>query len=706
MAEEIIKISGRLRVVLLILSSVALLGGSISVWFFINRSVEEQRSREFSSIVDITKERALDTVDGIVERLYDMRGLVTNTQVNDDVWRNYFLSSDVESRYPGVFTFAYAPRVLRSDLQGFIEETRIDEKETEYRKYSVFPETTNGELFPIKFLVSSDIDLKSLLGYDIGTSETQSRAIATAVAEDSPVITDLLHIGLVIPNNQKTGYVIMLPVYSKTNITDYPKSERKQFFIGLVGTWIFPQGLVSYIDIEGQLISKSVSITVYDGENKLFSVGKIDGDLKESSEIQILNKTFRVDFSGSKQKVLSPLTESLPLITLITLIILNAMWGSTVGAIMLGRRQAVRLAEEATKDLRKFKQAVEGVSDLVVITDKEGVIIYVNKAAEKITGYSREKLLGNNTSLWGGQMDEGFYKKFWKTIKEEKKPFWGEVTNKRKSGELYQAEIQVSPILDESGNLIFFVGIERDMSKAKAVERMKTEFISLASHQLRTPLSAVKWFGKMLISGDAGKLSNKQKDYIQKIYESNEKEIKLVNSLLNVSKIEAGKIVVKPSPTNLVNVIANVITDYKVESENNGRKISVVIKKPIPIINVDEDLIRLVFSNLMSNALRYTKKGGRVVVKTFVSKSNVITEVKDDGIGIPINEQKRIFEKFFRASNALKKETEGNGLGLYLSKAIIESSRGKIGFRSSLGKGSLFWFSLPIKNTARQRKML
>ena len=180
----------------------------------------------------------------------------------------------------------------------------------------------------------------------------------------------------------------------------------------------------------------------------------------------------------------------------------------------------------------------------------------------------------------------------------------------------------------------------------------------------------------------------------------------MVNSLLNVSKIESGKIEISPTLCDPTEIFSNVLVDLKIEAEKGEKKLSVNNAKNVPKINVDADLIKHVYSNLVSNAIRYTKNGGKIAVRTYVSKSNVIIEVKDNGIGIPKNEQERIFEKFFRASNALKKETDGSGLGLYLSKIIVESSGGKMGYKSNENEGSTFWFSLPIKSKKVKGKML
>ncbi|MFZ3068753.1 MAG: ATP-binding protein [Microgenomates group bacterium] len=693
-----IKIKGGLMGVLLILSTVALLAGSVFVWSYVNRSVDDQRKDEFLGVVEMTEERIQDTLSMLVERLYDLRGFVSIGEINSERWASYLTSTEIESRHPGLYTFAYAPVVERGELESFLSNVKNEEKGAEYRQYSVFPETETAEVVPIRYLYTRDPDIGSLLGYDITTSENQVVALKKAVADDAPVITNLLHIGLVIPGNAKTGYVIMLPVYNKIDIVNYSKEERRQYFTGLVGTWVFPQGLLSHVDIEEALMAKGVSLTVFDGEDKSISLGSNNGgDLRTVREINLLDKTFKFEFVGKRQKILDKFTESLPWLTLWGLIIINLMWIATVTSILLSRREAKKLAAEATKDLRKFKQAVEGVSDMVTITDENGVIIYVNGMAEKITGYKKEVMLGKTPRLWGRQMDEEFYKKFWETIKEDKKPFWGEVTNKRKNGELYEAEVNISPILDDSGKLLFFVSIERDLTKTKAIERVKKEFISLASHQLRTPLSAVKWFGKMLISGDAGDLNPVQKEYVEKIYESNEREIRLVNSILNVSRIESGKILIEPRSTDLTKLVSSVVTDFKLEVEELGKKLTAVIDKKIPKIYIDEDQMRHVYANLISNAIRYTNKRGKIVVKVYLSKKSVVTEVKDNGIGIPKGEQKGVFEKFFRASNALKVETDGTGLGLFLSKIIVESSGGKMGFRSREGKGSTFWFTLPIR---------
>lgn len=358
--------------------------------------------------------------------------------------------------------------------------------------------------------------------------------------------------------------------------------------------------------------------------------------------------------------------------------------------------------EEANIDLQKFKSAIQNVSDHIIITDSEGEIAYANPAAEKITGYKFEEMKGSTPRLWGRQMPLEFYKKMWHIIKEEKKVFAGEVTNKRKSGELYQAVISISPVLDGSGRLIFFAGVERDITKEKEVDRSKSEFVSLASHQLRTPLSAVNWYAEMLMDEDVGKLNKKQKDYLLEIYHSSKRMSDLVGALLNVSRIEMGTFAVEPEPTDVVEIAESVIKEIAHEVKKRKQEITEEYGKDIGLINVDRNLTELVIQNLVSNAVKYTQNGGSIGLSITKNPDVVLIAVSDNGYGIPEAQKDRVFQKFFRADNVREKETDGTGLGLYMVKEIVEHSGGKIWFQSQENKGSTFYVSVPLSGMTKK----
>ncbi len=360
-------------------------------------------------------------------------------------------------------------------------------------------------------------------------------------------------------------------------------------------------------------------------------------------------------------------------------------------------------AEEANRDLTKFKLAVEHASDQVVVTDPDGIIVYANPATEKITGFSEIETVGKKSGskdLWGGIMPKAKYEFFWDTIKNKKESFFGEFENKRKTGELYISEIHVSPVLNNKNEVVFFVAIERDITKLREVDRMKTEFISLASHQLRTPLSAMKWFLEMFQTGDLGALTKEQVDAIDNLNRSNERMIQLVNSLLNISRIESGRISIEPEIIDMKVLIGAIVEDMKKIFDVKKQVLTVSFSEGLPKINIDPKLTRELISNLLTNANKYTDEGGSVTVVVSFDKTDMKIEVKDSGFGIPESEKDKIFGRFYRASNIIKKVTDGTGLGLYLCKIIIDSSGGKIGFESEENNGSTFWFTIPLSGVA------
>lgn len=346
--------------------------------------------------------------------------------------------------------------------------------------------------------------------------------------------------------------------------------------------------------------------------------------------------------------------------------------------------------------LQKFKLAMDSTAEGVVITDAEGIVLYANPAMMKITGYDKEEILGKKASnFWFSLKKDLEIDKLCDAIREDKKIFEQEVENQRKSGDNYFMQLSISTILDDQGKVEFLVGVQRDVTREKEVDRMKTEFISLASHQLRTPLSAMRWFLEMLLNGDAGKLKKEQMEMVDNIDQSNQRMISLVDGLLNISRIESGRIIIEPKPTDLGTLVQEIIDEL--QSQIKQKKLEVIVSKheDLDEVSVDPKLTREIYRNLLTNAVKYSKTGGEINVIISRDEEEIISQVTDNGLGIPEKDQKRIFAKFHRGSNAIKSETDGTGLGLYLTKAIVESSGGKIWFESDEKTGSSFWFSLP-----------
>lgn len=239
--------------------------------------------------------------------------------------------------------------------------------------------------------------------------------------------------------------------------------------------------------------------------------------------------------------------------------------------------------------------------------------------------------------------------------------------------------------------------VVRSFEKLAEANRMKSEFISIVSHQLRSPLSNLNWAIEFLLAGDSGKITEQQTEYFKILKENTNRMQELVSDLLTVSRIQTATLPLKKEQFSLTALTKAVLKQF--EPFSRASNVELVFQtQPEPfLVMADQEQIKQVISNLIDNAIRYIKGRGRVMVKIEQRPKNIYFEIKDTGVGISEEEQKYIFQKFFRAEGALKQQTQGSGLGLFIAKSIIETSGGRMGFKSQRGVGSTFWLTLPIK---------
>ncbi|MBI5466767.1 MAG: PAS domain S-box protein [Candidatus Kerfeldbacteria bacterium] len=372
--------------------------------------------------------------------------------------------------------------------------------------------------------------------------------------------------------------------------------------------------------------------------------------------------------------------------------------GLTVVSAMLGLFELVteRYEEELLvkdRELEKFKQAVDATTDGIVMTDVEANIIYVNPAWERLTGYSASQALGQNPRiLQSGKTDPAEHQRLWQNLAAGL-PFKSEkIINRRRDGSEYTAELQIFPVRLDGKN-IFYVGLQEDISERVRLDAAKTEFVSLASHQLTTPLSAIAWFTELLMDNTAGPLPPKQRSIIGKIQLSNERMITLVTALLNTSRIDLGTFEVAPILTDLPKLIRQVVRE--VRATGPTPRIIVDLDVSLPPILLDQNLMTIIVQNLITNAVRYTPRSGRVTVRLQAQRNVLILQVADTGIGIAEHDRQQMFTKMFRSRAAQAMSPNGNGLGLYIVKAIVEQSGGSISFTSKPKIGTTFTVKLP-----------
>ncbi len=365
---------------------------------------------------------------------------------------------------------------------------------------------------------------------------------------------------------------------------------------------------------------------------------------------------------------------------------------------------ALRYRSAARRAEAEKAAIVENAEDAIIGRDLDGTITSWNKGAERLYGWTADEALGKHIGLIAPKELQDEVEKILDRIRRGKTVEHYETQRLRKDGRVIDVSLSVSAIRNERGAIVGSSAVARDVTERKQLDRQKSEFIFIASHQLRTPLTAIKWFIEMLLSGDAGELQETQKKFLQNAFDSNERMIDLINDLLSVSRIESGTIELVPVSVDLGEMLESVIAEHLPLAAQKGVSLA-LLKKPMPRIDVDPKLVRQVFMNLVSNAVKYTPKGGTVRVEAARDGAWLRFAVQDTGIGVPPEEQALLFTKFFRATNAARSDAEGTGLGLYVVKQIVELSGGALSFVSKPGEGSTFSFTLPVEGSPPRRRV-
>jgi len=351
---------------------------------------------------------------------------------------------------------------------------------------------------------------------------------------------------------------------------------------------------------------------------------------------------------------------------------------------------AEKSRERAIEEKRKTEAIISNFTDGLLFFDNQGYLKIFNPQAEIFFEVKAIEVLEKKTFFLKSISSLKVLIDFLETKQE--RIFREEI----EINENLILEISSLPILGKEGKRAGILLILHDVTREKQVQKMKTEFVSIAAHQLRTPLSAIKWTLKMLLDGDLGPLNKEQIEFVNKNYISNERMISLINDLLNVTRIEEGRYLYSKQLIDFYDLIHETVNTF--EEEFKKKKIKISFQKAeekIPLIKVDVEKMQLAVHNLIDNAIRYTSSEGKIIISLKLIDQNIEFSIQDTGIGIPKNQEEKIFTKFFRGINIMKIDTEGTGLGLFITKNIIEAHDGKIWFESEENKGTTFYFTLP-----------
>ena len=363
--------------------------------------------------------------------------------------------------------------------------------------------------------------------------------------------------------------------------------------------------------------------------------------------------------------------------------------------------------ENVLREKDKIDSILHSIGDGVFVIDTRYRITIFNQVAANISGFSVEEALGNkyNDILKfiyekDGKVNDKFIKEAMAT--GEIKEMLNHTLLVRKDGDKVAVVDSAAPLKDKAGKVSGCVIVFRDVGKEREIDRAKSEFVSLASHQLRTPLTAIKWEIEILLAEQFGRINKGQKKYLEKLYHASQRMIDLVNALLNVSRIELGTLAIESEPINLFEIADSVLDELSAQIKEKELQIEKSYDKNLPIINADPQLMRIVFQNLLSNSVKYTPDSGTISLTIEKKEPNVLIKVSDNGYGIPRVQQSQIFKKLFRADNIKSKDPDGTGLGLYIVKSVVEQSGGKIWFESKENKGTTFYVVVPLSGVRKK----
>jgi len=380
-------------------------------------------------------------------------------------------------------------------------------------------------------------------------------------------------------------------------------------------------------------------------------------------------------------------------------------FGSQLGAAV----ENAQLYDEVSKSKAYIENLVENAGDTIVSTDREDRILTWNRAAEVIFGYSKEEAIGKKLDML---LPPGHLRELEEI--RNKVQLAGlirnlEVRRKRKDGAIIDVALAVSPIKDKDDNVIAFLYLAKDITekqryeqRLKELDKMKSDFVSNVSHELRTPLTAVKGSVDNMLDGLTGLLNEKQSRYLTRIKSNADRLTRLINDILDLSRIEAGKIDLQPAVLPLVTLAKEVTEGLRPVAVD--KLISLEVASPDASVTAwaDRDKVIQVLMNLIGNAVKFTPTHGKVSVTVERNGDEwVQTSVADTGPGIPLEEANKIFDKFYQIAQAGKQKARGTGLGLAISKALVEMHGGRIWVESEVGRGSTFFFTLPAQQPFR-----
>ena len=625
-----------------------------------------------------------------IQGLFNSTGDVSRNQF--DTFVSLFFNAE-----HGTQALEWIPRVPREGREEFIQKVR----EEGFDQFTIHPTTALEESFPVNYVFPFEPNLAAF-GFDLASNE--SRLAALQQARDSGALLATEPITLVQETEQQAGFLVFAPIYS-TGDVPADLQQRRQTLSGFglavfrVGDFIgdaIPESRHSGFNLRVTDSVPGMADTVIHTDNQSFPNLSGGQGIEVIRTVDVAGRQWVFEFAGPSGFGISGLSRLMWIIVLIAGGILSTLTLGFSYLLLNGRNRAVAFAENMNRSLIQSEsqrdQMFELSQDLIITAGQDGRFGFVSGAARSILGRDPSAMMGAPFLDFIHPDDRDNVAQAAESIFKEGTVNSFEARFLREDGSAAWMEWNAL-LLPEPSQLIFAVG--RDITERREIDRMKDEFISVASHELRTPVTSIKGFVELLVEEQTGPLNKEQTRFLEAVNRNTVRLEKLVNDLLDISRLDTGTISLDRTAFELMEVVQQVMAEMSSEIDAKSLKIHTTAMAPEIVIDADRSRTIQILANLLSNAVKYSPPGSSVDIEitSLPDRNFVQVNIRDHGPGVA--DEDKLFQKFFRADNSTTRSTAGTGLGLAIAKALVELQGGELWVKSQCGQGSTFCFSVP-----------
>jgi PAS domain S-box-containing protein len=696
--------------------------GAVVVWQWL--SWEHRR-------VMALEQRFSLAVDGIElnvkERMqaYEMvlRGLSGVFAGSDDVsveeWQRATDQLQVQDRYPGIQALAWGRFLTRGQISAYARRTAA-----EHREAPISPPGSRDEYLIIDYINPLDWRNRRVLGYDMLTEGARRQAIELARDNGEAVLTAPLRLRQETGENRQSGVLLFMPVY-RAGVPTANVEERRAALLGMVLGAFRLEDLMRGI-LNGRSTHYQIGLLDVTDQGMLPLLALPGSEsasrFQQNRRLSLYGRDWQL-FVTSTPEYESSLTDNSPLITLLGGLAVALLLALLVGNYLYSRERELLRNQQQSLHLRereeRFRMVIEASPNAILLVNRQGLLVMVNQQTEQMFGHPRSELIGHAVekllpeALRSAHVD--LRQAFQAAPEPRRMGSNRELFGQHSDGRLIPLEVGLSPL--RIGGEWWVQAVIIDISERKAAEerlreqaeqlalanRYKSEFLANMSHELRTPLNSILILSEQLKQNLNGNLDDKQVKHADIVHRAGRDLLQLINDVLDLAKIEAGRIQLRREPMSVREMIAELDASLRPMAELKGLRLLTSLDADVPaVIDGDRGRLQQILRNLLSNAIKFTERG-EVEVSVRLSDSALSDErqslcfvVRDTGIGIPADQQERIFQAFQQIDGSLSRRYGGTGLGLAITRQLVDAMEGTLSLHSAPGQGSHFVVDLPV----------